>query len=76
MVVLRQLKPKKVEGLGGVNVKPEIVTLAKFEGHETILTSPYHSDLQAIELLWGLIKGNIVRSYSIGTTLQDVKEIL
>ncbi len=35
-----------------VNVEPEIVTLARSEGHEIISTPQYHSDLQQVEFLW------------------------
>ncbi len=59
-----------------VHIEPEIVTLAKFEGHKMIFTPRYHSNLHPIGLVWGLSKGNIGRSYFIGTTLQDVKENL
>ena len=39
-------------------------------------TTPYRSDLQLIELMWASTRGNIGRSYSLGTTLQVVREKL
>ena len=41
-----------------------------------LLTLPYYSDLQLIELLWARIKGCIARSHSKTTTLQQVREKL
>ncbi len=59
-----------------VNIEPQIDEYAKNCGYEVLFTPSYHSDLQPIELLWVLIKGNIGRSYSAGTTLLDVQEKL
>ena len=65
----RQLLKNWIQG----NIKPEIETIAEAEGHCVLFTPPYHSDLQPIELLWAFIKGNIGRSYTVGTTLHDVE---
>ena len=54
----------------------EVVKLEEDKGHEVLFTPPYHSDLQPIELLWALIKGNIGRQYNINTTLDTVYQRL
>jgi transposase len=41
--------------------------------HKILLTPPYHSDLQPIELLWARIKGNVARLYSNGRTIDQLK---
>lgn len=50
--------------------------LAKEQGHELLLTPPYHSDLQPIELVWALVKGTVGRQYDNETTLELVHERL
>jgi hypothetical protein len=43
-------------------VKIEVVErLAEEGGHTVLFTPAYHSDLQAIELVWALVKGNVGR---------------
>ncbi len=54
------------------NEKIAIVKTAEEAGHKVLLTAPYHSDLQPIELVWDLIKGNVGRKYSTETTLSIV----
>ncbi len=54
------------------NEKIAIVMTAEEAGHKVLLTPPYHSDLQPIELVWALIKGNVGRKYSTETTLSMV----
>lgn len=58
------------------NVKMEAVQVAEAHGHRVVFTAPYHSDLQPIELVWALIKGNVGRQYSLGTSLDMVHERL
>jgi hypothetical protein len=58
------------------NVKIEVVRLAEEGGHTVLFTPAYHSDLQPIELVWALVKGNVGRQYSNGTTLDMVYERL
>lgn len=58
------------------HVKPEVVQAAEAAGHRVIFTPPHYSDLQPIELVWALIKGNVGRQYSEGTKLSDVKSRL
>ena len=52
--------------------KIAIVKIAEEAGHTVLLTPPYHSDLQPIELVWAYIKGNIGRKYNSETTLEVV----
>ena len=58
------------------NIPLEIVRLAEEKGHKVLFTPPYHSDLQPIELVWALVKGNVGRQYSVGTTLELVNQRL
>jgi hypothetical protein len=41
------------------NVKIEVEQLAEKDGHTMLFTPAYHSDLQPIELVWPLVKGNV-----------------
>jgi hypothetical protein len=50
--------------------------LAEAGGHTILFTPAYHTDLQLIELVWVLVKGNVGRQYSNGTTLDMVDERL
>ena len=54
----------------------ETVRLANEAGHQILWTAPGYSDLQPIELVWALIKGNVGRQYDIDTSLQDVHDRL
>jgi len=58
------------------NVAIEVVQVAAEHGHKVVFTAPYHSDLQPIELVWALIKGNVGQQYSLGTSLDLVYERL
>lgn len=58
------------------NVLIECERLAKEKGHEVLLTPPYHSDLQPIELLWAMVKGTVGRQYNNETTLELVHQRL
>lgn len=46
--------------------------LAEEAGHKVLFTPPYHSDIQPIELVWALVKGNVGRQYNSDTTLSLV----
>jgi hypothetical protein len=46
--------------------------LAEERGHTVLFTPAYHSNLQPIELVWALVKGNVGRQYSNQTTLDMV----
>jgi hypothetical protein len=50
--------------------------LAEEGGHTVLFTPAYHSDLQPIELVWALIKGNVGRQYSNQTALDLIYERL
>ena len=54
------------------NIKMEIVRVEEDKGHEVLFTPPYHSDIQTIEMVWALVKGNVGRQYSTSTTLDIV----
>jgi hypothetical protein len=58
------------------SVKIEVDRLAEEGGHTVLFTPAYHSDLQPIELVWALVKGNVGRQYSNQTTLDMVYERL
>jgi transposase len=50
-----------------------VIELAKKGNHKILFTPPYHSDLQPIELLWALVKGNVARLYSNGRTMDQLE---
>jgi hypothetical protein len=54
----------------------EVERLADEGGHTVLFTPAYHSDLQPIELVWALVKGNVGRQYSNETTLDIVYQRL
>lgn len=53
-------------------VEPVVCQMARAEGHEIVFTPPYHSDLQPIERVWAVVKGNVGRQYNDSTTFADV----
>ena len=57
-------------------VEPEVVQLAKQQGHEVLYTPPYHCDLQPIEMVWSQVKGEVGRQYDLSTTIVIVKQRL
>ncbi|KAH9112766.1 hypothetical protein LEN26_002882 [Aphanomyces euteiches] len=54
------------------NIEPIVVTMARSRGHTVVFTPPHHSDLQPIELVWGIVKGQVGRQYTTTTTFRDV----
>ncbi|KAG7338658.1 DDE superfamily endonuclease [Nitzschia inconspicua] len=54
----------------------DCVKAAEEMGHKVLFTPPYHSDLQPIELVWALVKGNVGRQYNKNTTMKLVYERL
>lgn len=70
--ILRQ----KVKDWIAANEKIAVERLAEEQGHKVLFTPPYHSDLQPIELVWALVKGNVGQQYSVGTTLEEVYDRL
>jgi transposase len=53
-----------------------VIELAKKGNHKILFTPPYHSDLQPIELVWALVKGNVARLYSNGRTMDQLEKQL
>jgi len=58
------------------NEKKEIEKAVEKTKHEVVFTPAYHSDLQPIELVWALVKGNIGRKYSKHQTFSNVYKLL
>lgn len=58
------------------NIPPVIVQMAQEEGHEVLYSPPHYSDLQPIETVWAVVKGDVGRQYSTETTFKDVLERL
>jgi hypothetical protein len=54
----------------------EVEHLAEAGGHTVLFTLAYHCDLQPIEFVWALVKGNVGHQYSNQTTLDMVYERL
>lgn len=62
----QSLKPEIVEKVMShvqANVRPIIVEMAENSGHRVIFTPPYHSDLEPIELVWAITKGEVIVLY-------------
>ncbi|KAG7356089.1 DDE superfamily endonuclease [Nitzschia inconspicua] len=58
------------------SIPMDCVKAAEEMGHKVLFTPPYHSDLQPIELVWALVKGNVGRQYNKNTTMKVVYERL
>ncbi|OAF64370.1 hypothetical protein A3Q56_07919 [Intoshia linei] len=54
------------------HINPIICEMAAKQGHSVMFTPPYHSDLQPIELIWAIIKGEVGRQYDVNTNFNDV----
>ncbi|RLO04912.1 hypothetical protein DYB28_015456, partial [Aphanomyces astaci] len=46
------------------HIHPVIVEMAKRRGHCVVYTPPHHSDLQPIETVWAIVKGEVGRQYT------------
>ncbi len=57
-------------------IKPYIVELAESKGHKVLFQPPHHSDLQAIELIWANVKGDVAKKYDNATTFKDIEDRL
>ncbi|TYZ53702.1 hypothetical protein PybrP1_002586 [[Pythium] brassicae (nom. inval.)] len=57
-------------------VVPEVCTMARTAGHGVLFTPRHHSDLQPIELVLTIVKGEVGRQYTTDTTFADVKHRL
>ena len=55
-------------------VEPEVIQLAKQQGHEVLYTPPYHCYLQPIEMVWTQVKGEVGRQDDLSTTMAIVKQ--
>ena len=66
----------KVKSYLEQNVLKHCEQVAKDAGHQLLLTPPYHSDLQPIELVWAKVKGNVGRKYAKGVSLDTVQKRL
>ncbi|RHY94243.1 hypothetical protein DYB35_001234 [Aphanomyces astaci] len=56
-----------------VHVKPVVVSMAEARGHKVVYTPPHHSDLQPIELVWAIVKGQAGRRYQDISKFHEVK---
>ncbi|RHY34040.1 hypothetical protein DYB32_001192 [Aphanomyces invadans] len=56
------------------HIDPVVVDMAKKRGHTVVFTPPHHSDLQPIELVWAIVKGEVGRRYDNETKFADVKK--
>ncbi|RHZ08379.1 hypothetical protein DYB31_006209 [Aphanomyces astaci] len=56
-------------------VESQINQMAALKGHRVVFTPPHHSDLQPIELVWEIVKGQVGRRYTDGTGLSEVKAL-
>ncbi len=57
-------------------VHPTMVALANAAGHRVLFTPPHHSDLQPIEMLWAIVKGQMGRKYSYKTSFKAMQNNL
>jgi hypothetical protein len=58
------------------NVKPIVCQMAEDAGHEVLFSPPHHSDLQPIEIVWAILKGEVGRQYTTDTSFRQVLERL
>uniref|UniRef100_K3XCE9 Tc1-like transposase DDE domain-containing protein n=1 Tax=Globisporangium ultimum (strain ATCC 200006 / CBS 805.95 / DAOM BR144) TaxID=431595 RepID=K3XCE9_GLOUD len=54
------------------SVAPVVVEMARAEGHDMVYTPPHHFDLQPIEIVWSIVKGDVGRQYTTSTTFADI----
>lgn len=66
----------KIQGHISTFIKPTICGMAERAGHTVLFTPPYHSDLQPIELIWAITKGQVGREYDSNTSFREVEERL
>ena len=57
-------------------ISPVILNMAKAEGHEVLYSPPHYSNLQPIETVWAIVKGDVGRQYTNTTTFTDVLQRL
>ena len=68
------LKPELLE-LCKKNKSAPVYVVDEAHGHCAIRLPPYHSDLNAIELIWGDLKGCVARN-DLTFKFKDVKELI
>ena len=54
-------------------VKPVIVAMAEYKGHTSLWSTPYHSDLQLIVIVWANMSREQWAGSTKNTTFNDVK---
>ena len=57
-------------------VVPMVVTMAQDAGHDILFTPPHYSDLQPIETIWVIVKGEVGCQYTTTTTFKIVLDRL
>ncbi|KAH9085144.1 hypothetical protein LEN26_020628 [Aphanomyces euteiches] len=55
------------------HVRPVIVDMAQRRGHTVVYTTPHHSDLQTIELIWANVMTKVDHQYTDMTQFPEVK---
>jgi hypothetical protein len=55
------------------HVSPVVVEMARTRGHTVVYTPPHHSDLQPIETVWAIVKGEVGRKYTSESTFSEVR---
>ena len=55
---------------------PVVRQMAKDAGHEVVYSPAHYLDLQPIEIVWAIVKGEVGRQYTTETTFRQVLERL
>ena len=50
--------------------------MAQNEGHEVLYSQPHYFDLQPIEIVWDIVKGDVDQQYLTETSFKDILECL
>ncbi len=72
----KQMIWEKVKEYVSKNVKPVVCNIASEKGHEIVYTPSYHSELQPMELIWAIVKGEVGRSHDYDTDFKITKKRL
>ena len=54
------------------NVVPVVAKMANEAGHEVLYSPPHYSDLQPIETIWAIVKGDVGGQYKTEITFKEV----
>ena len=73
---LKSMLWEKLKTYIAAKIQPVVSTLAKAAGHTVLFTPPHHSDLQPIEMVWAIVKGEVGRQYTTETTFKMVLDRL